>query len=76
MQNCDACGAEVPEEEMIYVRVQRPSDKYDLCCVIAGCKSCFQPSEKLTGPGSATAAQWEEYFDSGQAINDGYLFMT
>lgn len=68
--SCDACGTEeyTPENPFVEVRVPRPSDRTDLCCIIAGCAACF--------PGTRTPAEWEEYFESGEAGRDGYLFLT
>jgi hypothetical protein len=67
---CDACGATeyTAENPFVEVRVTRPSDRTDLCCIMGGCSTCF--------PGSKTPAEWADYIESPEAYAAGYLFLT
>lgn len=68
--DCDACGATEYTEAnpFVEVRVPRPSDPSDMCCIMAGCLNCF--------PGSKTPAQWNEYIESKVAMINGHYFLT
>lgn len=68
---CDSCGTVnyiAERNPYVEVRVARPSDPSELVCILAGCNSCF--------PGSKTPAEYEEYFESGEAGRDGFAWLT
>ena len=43
IDHCDVCDNK--PEEMVYVRMRRPSDPTDLSCVMAGCEECMGPRQ-------------------------------
>lgn len=67
---CDGCGTvEYTERNpFVEVRVPRPSDPSDMCCIMAGCSDCF--------PGSKTPTEWKEYIESRMALVNGHMFLT
>lgn len=71
MDNCDTCNTPLSREDLVEVRIPRPSDPTDLCCVMAGCVSCFPKGES-----SRTAAEWNEFIESPEASAKGYLWLT
>lgn len=68
--DCDDCGgAEYsPGNPYVEIRVPRPSDPSDLCCIMGGHSACF--------PGNRTPAEWDDYIESPEAYAAGYLFLT
>lgn len=71
---CDHCGGVAYHaiDPYVEVRVPRPSDRSDLCCIMAGHASCFGGiSDSVKTP-----AGWDEYIESPEAYAAGYLFLT
>lgn len=71
--DCDICyGDNYAVDPYVEVRVERPSDHSDMCCIMAGHASCFG------GVGSTvkTPEGWTEYIESAEAYNNGHLFLT
>lgn len=77
---CDGCGTTEYSHlnPFVEIRVPRPSDRSDLCCIMAGCSRCFPPHELGTAVagGSATPEQWEDYIESPEAMKAGFMFLT
>lgn len=72
MPKCDGCNKEVPRADLMLVRVPRPSDPSDMCCVMWGCADCFPRSE-----GSCMKDRdWDSYMETDEARQRGYLFLT
>lgn len=71
-QMCDTCDKVVPSAELMLVRVPRPSDPSDLCCIMWGCSDCFPFSDGTC----MTDDQWEVFMESDKARRAGYLFLT
>lgn len=80
---CDNCEKNEAEFE---VRVQRPSDRTDMVCIVFSCAACcdpktsaqlkeFVPAHPKT-PVAATPEAWEEYMDSDEASQAGHLWLT
>jgi len=67
---CDICGVLHPQEERLYMCQPRPSDKSCLCCIMYTCTQCTRPTKWCN-----TREGLDEYFDSGEAAKDGFLFL-
>lgn len=67
---CDGCGAVeyTFDNPFVEVRVPRPSDPTDMCCILAGCSNCF--------PGSKTPEEWSKWIESAEAMEAGYMWLT
>lgn len=73
MDKCDYCDRVLSEDEdVMEVRRPRPSDPHDMCCVLSGCKDCF-PYSKNT---CMTGAQWEQYIESDEAVENGHIWLS
>lgn len=72
--NCDGCDTTTYTETNPYVevRVPRPSDPSDLCCIIAGCSDCFGG----IGETVKTPQGWSEYMESDEAYDKGYMWLS
>lgn len=67
---CDDCAEDNYTEAnpFVEIRVPRPSDPSDLCCIMGGHSNCF--------PGNKTPAQWDDYIESAEAMRNGHMFLT
>lgn len=72
---CDSCGAldYTGVNPYVEVRVPRPSDPSDLCCILGGHLGCFGNS---IGTSVNTPSGWDEYIESPEALRNGHLFLT
>lgn len=78
---CDMCDVRPGTLE---IRLQRPSDSSDLCCVMLVCDTCMKPAslDQLADPegspsgNAATPEVWERYMESKAAIRNGHYFLT
>lgn len=80
---CDNCEQ---NEAQFEVRVQRPSDRTDMVCIVFTCSECDQPftadelkklvpaSPKI--PRAATSSAWQEYMESDEAARAGHIWAT
>lgn len=81
---CDSCGKSEYTEADPFVEVcqQRPSDRSEMCCVIAGHASCMGVTDISRLPdigqsgGTATPQQWETWIESPEAAKMGFCFKT
>jgi len=80
---CDICktAAYTDDNPFVEYRCQRPSDKSDMCCTMAGHMKCFNVADisKLKASpegGIATPKQWSAWIESKEAHAAGYLFLT
>ncbi len=65
--SCDQCGNLVERDDIVEVRLPRPSDPTDLCCIMAGCADCFRPGDPAQGATAALAYVWDAYVESDHA---------
>jgi hypothetical protein len=82
--HCDLCGADdyTDANPFVECRIPRPSDKTDMCCVIAGHLNCLSPmpADRLPsiapfGGGTATPEQWEHWIENEGAAA-GYQWIS
>ncbi len=74
---CDGnCGKRVERADLVEVRIARPSDPSDLCCIMAGCADCFRPSSPFAGGCQAYAHSWDVYIESACARERGHAFIS
>jgi len=65
---CDVCEQPfTPSNPKYEHRVPRPSDKTDMCCVMATHKSCME--------GGKTPEEWNKWIEN-EGAKEGYLFLT
>lgn len=69
MMKCDVCDVEVPSNKVVEVRIARPSDPSDKCCVMVGCIKCFPPVDlaealnTLEEPSAMLASEWDTWIE-------------
>ncbi len=80
--NCDMCDKTdyTPENPRVFFCQQRPSDRAEMCCVLAGHAKCIPVQGELpqiseTG-GAATAEQWNDWIESAEARKAGFLWLS
>lgn len=68
---CDICENEDYNvgNPFVEIRVPRPSDPSDMCCIMAGHDECF-------GGGNMTPDQWSDWIESPEAAAAGYYWLT
>lgn len=75
---CDTCGSKdyTALNPFVEVRIPRPSDRADLCCILAGHGDCFGYRRGQENPSVKTPDEWTEYIESEDAMREGYLWLT
>lgn len=79
---CDICKQHTYTDENPFVemRIPRPSDPSDMCCVLAGHKNCVGAAKSelpqiTESGGAATVEQWEKWIETKEARSWGFLFL-
>lgn len=83
-RDCDSCDKRTytAENPFVECRVPRPSDRSDMCCVMAGHLWCFGPNRPASDlpqigaeGGLATPEQWQAWIESKDADEAGFAFL-
>lgn len=80
---CDVCRKSnyTTDNPMVEYRQQRPSDKSDMCCTMAGHMKCLGTNnianlKASEYGGNATRQQWNDWIESKEAMKAGFLFLS